>query len=194
MFGEDIDLSYRIRQSGLTNRYLGEITIVHFKGESSVKDTSYLKHFYGALEIFYRKHFRHHALGRGLLRMLVRMAIALRTQNRSSIEDSQEITQEITENSAESVFYVGDRPDVFNALKKKYGELVTNRVLSLKEVQDLASGIVFLDSAHLSLQEIIQAFELWPPSVRKRMISREGDFFIGSDDSRTQGESERLQP
>ena len=95
MFGEDIDLSYRIRQSGLKNRYLGEISIVHFKGESSIKDTSYLKHFYGALEIFYKKHFKHHALGRGLLRMLVRLAVALRSNSQNSAAKSEERLEEI---------------------------------------------------------------------------------------------------
>ena len=57
MYGEDIDLSYRIRQAGYVNLYLGTTKVLHFKGESTIKDQVYLSNFYGALSIFYKKHF-----------------------------------------------------------------------------------------------------------------------------------------
>ena len=37
MYGEDIDLSYRIQKAGYTNYYFSESTIIHFKGESTKK-------------------------------------------------------------------------------------------------------------------------------------------------------------
>ena len=58
MYGEDIDLSYKLLRHGLQNYYLGTTSIIHYKGESTVKDISYLKHFYGAMRVFYNKHFR----------------------------------------------------------------------------------------------------------------------------------------
>lgn len=59
MYGEDIDLSYSITKAGFHNYYLGETTIIHFKGESThKKDTFYLKHFYGAMQLFVDKHYR----------------------------------------------------------------------------------------------------------------------------------------
>jgi len=57
MYGEDIDLSWRIHQSGFVNYYEPNISIVHFKGESTAKDQRYVKMFYGAMELFYNKHF-----------------------------------------------------------------------------------------------------------------------------------------
>ena len=58
MYGEDIDLSYRITKAGLRNYYLGETTIIHFKGESTQKKNSaYAKHFYGAMKLFVDKHY-----------------------------------------------------------------------------------------------------------------------------------------
>ncbi len=58
MFGEDIDLSYRILKKGLKNFYLGNDFIIHFKGESSIKNSpEYRKNFYGAMELFRQKHF-----------------------------------------------------------------------------------------------------------------------------------------
>lgn len=61
MYGEDIDLSYRIIQQGYVNRYL-PLPIVHYKGESTVKTSyRYAKVFYDAMLIFFNKHFRHYS-------------------------------------------------------------------------------------------------------------------------------------
>lgn len=58
MYGEDIDLSYRIQKSGLKNYYYPETTIIHYKGESTKKGSlNYVKLFYKAMLIFAKKHF-----------------------------------------------------------------------------------------------------------------------------------------
>lgn len=58
MYGEDIDLSYRISMAGYKLIYLAETSIIHFKGESTKKTSlSYIKTFYKAMEIFADKHF-----------------------------------------------------------------------------------------------------------------------------------------
>lgn len=57
MYGEDIDLSYRLRQAGYTNYYVPE-RILHYKGESTKRgDRAFVRSFYGAMLIFYRKHY-----------------------------------------------------------------------------------------------------------------------------------------
>lgn len=57
MYGEDIDLSYRITLGGYKNYYLPE-KIIHYKGESTRKDTMrYVKIFYYAMYIFFQKHY-----------------------------------------------------------------------------------------------------------------------------------------
>lgn len=59
MYGEDIDLSYRITQAGYRNYYFPETTIIHYKGESTKKGSlNYVRTFYQAMIIFARKHFR----------------------------------------------------------------------------------------------------------------------------------------
>jgi GT2 family glycosyltransferase len=58
MYGEDIDLSYRITQGGYKNYYLPETTIIHYKGESTKKGSlNYVRAFYEAMIIFTKKHF-----------------------------------------------------------------------------------------------------------------------------------------
>lgn len=59
MFGEDIDLSYRIRQAGWNNYYFADTTLVHFKGQSTKKESNaYRQHFFGAMTLFVRKYYR----------------------------------------------------------------------------------------------------------------------------------------
>ncbi len=58
MYGEDIDLSYRILQAGYQNWYFPETTIIHYKGESTKKASiNYVLMFYQAMIIFATKHF-----------------------------------------------------------------------------------------------------------------------------------------
>lgn len=56
MYAEDIDLSFRIKEAGYENYYLPTVTIIHFKGESTRKNATYIKRFYGAMGQFIRKH------------------------------------------------------------------------------------------------------------------------------------------
>jgi O-antigen biosynthesis protein len=58
MYGEDIDLSYRIIKAGYSNYYFPETTIIHYKGESTKKGSiNYVMVFYKAMIIFAKKHF-----------------------------------------------------------------------------------------------------------------------------------------
>ncbi len=59
MYGEDIDLSYRITQGSYKNYYFPETTIIHYKGESTKKGSlNYVRAFYNAMIIFAKKHFK----------------------------------------------------------------------------------------------------------------------------------------
>ena len=59
MYGEDIDLSYRIIQGGYKNYYFPKTSIIHYKGESTKKGSlNYVRAFYNAMIIFARKHFK----------------------------------------------------------------------------------------------------------------------------------------
>ena len=58
MYGEDIDLSFRILKSGYKNYYFAGTRIIHYKGESTKKGSlNYVKMFYQAMILFARKHF-----------------------------------------------------------------------------------------------------------------------------------------
>ena len=58
MYGEDIDLSYRIKKGGYENYYFSKTNIIHYKGESTKKSSvNYVFVFYKAMVIFAEKHF-----------------------------------------------------------------------------------------------------------------------------------------
>nr|NQU92288.1 glycosyltransferase [Bacteroidota bacterium] len=58
MYGEDIDLSYRITRGGFKNYYFPEARIIHYKGESTKRSSiNYVMVFYDAMVIFAKKHF-----------------------------------------------------------------------------------------------------------------------------------------
>ena len=76
MYGEDIDLSYRITLGGYENWYFPTARIIHYKGESTKKSSvNYVFVFYNAMAIFARKHFARR--GPQLFSLVIRGAIYL---------------------------------------------------------------------------------------------------------------------
>ncbi len=65
MYGEDVDLSYRIQQTlnpaagrPYANYYFAQSSIIHFKGESTKKGSlNYVRMFYKAMSQFVKKHY-----------------------------------------------------------------------------------------------------------------------------------------
>ena len=58
MYGEDVDLSFRIQKAGYKNYYFAESTIIHFKGESTKRGSlNYVRLFYKAMSLFVKKHY-----------------------------------------------------------------------------------------------------------------------------------------
>ncbi len=77
MYGEDIDLSYRILKSGYKNYYYPETRIIHYKGESTKRTSiNYVFIFYKAMIIFAQKHFS--TKNAGIFAVLINTAIYLR--------------------------------------------------------------------------------------------------------------------
>ena len=77
MYGEDIDLSYRIKKAGYKNIYFPNTKIIHFKGESTKKGSlNYIKVFYEAMIIFAQKHFG--KSNASMMTILLRLAIYVR--------------------------------------------------------------------------------------------------------------------
>ncbi len=76
MYGEDLDLCYRIHKAGYKNAYVHTTSIIHYKGESSKRSSmDNIKIFYEAMEIFARKHYANS----NLFLLFMKLGIKLRT-------------------------------------------------------------------------------------------------------------------
>ena len=84
MYGEDVDLSYRIQKAACSatggrykNYYFAESTIIHFKGESTKKGSlNYVRMFYNAMSLFVKKHYS--GSRAGVFNFLIQTGILLR--------------------------------------------------------------------------------------------------------------------
>lgn len=76
MYGEDIDLCYKITQKSWKIAYFHETSIIHYKGESTRRSSiNEIKHFYEAMEIFSKKHFN----SSKLFLFVLKLGIMIRT-------------------------------------------------------------------------------------------------------------------
>jgi O-antigen biosynthesis protein len=74
MYGEDVDLSYRIQKAGYKNYYLAETSIIHFKGESTRRGSlNYVRMFYKAMSLFVHKHYG--GASAGIFNVSIQLAI-----------------------------------------------------------------------------------------------------------------------
>lgn len=78
LYGEDIDLSYRIRQAGFENHYFAGTSIIHFKGESSAREKAERnRFFFHAMHVFVSKYYNK---GPGkIISLLLKTAIGFRS-------------------------------------------------------------------------------------------------------------------
>jgi len=77
MYGEDVDLSYRIQKTKYKNYYFSDRSILHFKGESTKKSSvNYVRMFYDAMSLFVRKHYS--SSRAGVFSSLINAAIWMR--------------------------------------------------------------------------------------------------------------------
>lgn len=173
MYGEDIDLSYKAMKSGLNNYYLGTTTVIHFKGESTLKDASYAKRFYGAMQIFYKKHFKSNAVFNMMVWMGIKLAFMFRKPPK--------VVKKASKN-----MYVFSNED----LQYLSGKLPQSILLidSLEEIED-ASTVIFNTSSMTYREIISNMIHL----NKKKMVSfrifiQNSNVVIGSDSSNSRGE------
>lgn len=173
MYGEDIDLSYKLLQSGYSNYYFGETTIIHYKGESTLKNRSYAKRFYGAMQLFYKKHFSNNIIFDIAVWLGLQLAFLLRKSPRSK------------KMKINNYVFVSDevRVDLQKALDKEV-ELMNN----LKDIPP-NTEIIF-DANKMTYKNIIEEMSIHggKKDLSFKILPKNSNFIIGSDDSINRGE------
>lgn len=175
MYGEDIDLSYKVLKAGFVNYYFGEMTIIHYKGESTLRDTFYAKRFYGAMQIFYKKHFKKNHFFNFMVWLGIRLVYLFR---RTPVSKNKTVDRYLF---------------VSNKLNPKL-ETVLNKEVAMK--RDLDTGVVLknteiiLDANMLSYKKIIDIIENTnrDKSITFKILPKNSNFIIGSDNAIARGE------
>lgn len=181
MYGEDIDLCYKIMKAGYENHYLGEVTLLHYKGESTQKDTMYLNRFYGAMDIFYRKHFKKSffltllvSLGVGLVKFFKKIKI----KSKNTIHTQQD-----------EVFVITQDIKLLKKLSEKMELPVKSISKSKAEDENISNKIIVFDAQFLSFHAIFNLMKIQKNRNNFfRIYPSNRNFIIGSDQSDQKGE------
>lgn len=172
MYGEDIDLSYCVLNAGYDNYYFGKISVIHYKGESTLRDKKYAERFYGAMQIFYKKHFKKNWLFDVLVWLGIKLAFTFRPA----------IVQKIK--TVQRYVFVSDKMDV--RLENK----ISKKIILKSDLKNIEpeTEIIF-DANVLTFKSIIAMFESDKKTdlVTYKILPNQSNFFLGSDNSISQG-------
>ncbi len=174
MYSDDIDLSYMVLQKGKSNYYFHETSVIHYKGESTVRDEKYMKRFQEAMQFFYKKHFKKSVVFDFFMRIGV-MIFSLIKKNQS-----KEIKREIDE------YIIFSKNLLQLNLNKK--QTILNDFSQFKNDLNASIEIIF-DTNSFSFKEIIEFMNCNKNKnlTFKNYISK-SNFIIGSNNSIDRGE------
>ncbi len=173
MYGEDIDLSYKILNKGYSNYYYGKVSVMHFKGESTLRNKTYAKRFFGAMKLFYKKHFKSNVVFNTVVFIGIKVASLLKTEAKEN------------KVSWSQTLIFSDRSDTIKRVQLPQ-PLIT--ISDLKDIQ--ADSLVILDANVLSYNAIIQAMKAnnQKQNIAFRIWPKNSNFSLGSDSTTGRGE------
>ncbi len=180
MYGEDIDLSYKITQAGYQNYYLGSAETLHYKGESTQKDATYLDRFYGAMQIFYRKHFKTTFILDTSVKVGVKLVKFLKTKNIGN--NRKKIT------IASEAIVVTDNFSLLKELSAVVEKPLKSVSKSIFQNGSVYNTLVIFDATYIPYTQIFQVMRQYKNKGNQFRIRPPGcKFLIGSDQSDDKG-------
>ena len=193
MYGEDIDLSYRIKQAGYKNYYLADSSIIHFKGESTQKNIAYTKLFYKAMGIFVEKHYEKQSR---LFSIMVRMAIAVRGivsfagqffLRRQSLQEPGKIVNTIIAGEhaeiKKAVEVLNSQPEKRNIIQVA-GLPEINAAMQLQK-----TGEIIFCAGNTCYQDIIDYIENTHSNIDYKFFASGSNSIVGSMSKNSSGET-----
>lgn len=185
MYGEDIDFSYSVLQKGKSNYYFSETTVIHYKGESTVKDGTYMKRFQEGMELFYEKNLK--------ISIFFSLFMKLGMFFFSFLKMFQGKQQ--PKRNPESYILVSDnqitKEKLQEALKKniQITEFENQKALFSQTFSKEKLTEVILDTNYLTFKDSIKILEMHKDkNVTFKMRSIGTSFIIGSNSSNDRGE------
>ncbi|MEZ4778767.1 MAG: glycosyltransferase family 2 protein [Flavobacteriaceae bacterium] len=180
MYGEDIDLCYKLIKAGYVNEYFGTQKVLHYKGESTQKDAAYLDRFYGAMNIFYKKHFSKNKLTTGIVSIGVKLTKAVKKRKK---ERPQNMFENIDE-----IWVLTEDLSLLKKLSESF-KIPVKSVARRAVEEDLVSyKMIVFDTNYISYKYIFQLMEKQKNRGNTfRIKPPKSSFIIGSDQSDQKG-------
>ena len=180
MYGEDIDLSYKIEKAGYKNHYLGKIEVLHYKGESTQKDVAYFDRFYGAMTIFYKKHFNTSPI----MQRLVQLGVTLgKTKNKFA-----GTKKETTQNNILKAYVFTENFSMYRQLSEKLDVNLTTASKSLFDDSSFRNCLFIFDVEYMPYSQIFSVMkQLKNRNNQFRIRPPRSNFILGSDASDEKG-------
>ena len=180
MYGEDIDLSYKFQKAGYLNYYFGSLSMLHYKGESTKKDAAYLNRFYGAMRIFYGKHFRSNFLLNTAVNLGVEVAKIFRKVKERKAKQLVVKTKE--------VLVFTEDISLLKRLTNEYDLPVKSASKIVLEKATFRNTLCIFDVNYISYGQIFNVMSLLKNKQNSFRIKPPGcNFVIGSDQSDQKG-------
>lgn len=173
MYGDDMDFSYRVTKGGYQNYYNPKTTIIHFKGESTLRDKIYAKRFNEAMQIFFKKHFKPNVIYNGIIWLGIKAIILMNRQPK------------LHKTVVSNYVLVADE---MNPLLK---EALNHPVTLFSETNILTDHQqIILDVHFNSFKDCIDFLVKHGinPNITFKMLLKRSRFIIGSNSSKAQGE------
>ena len=178
MYSDDIDLSYMVLQKGKENYYFHETTVIHYKGESTVKDVTYMKRSQEAMNFFYKKHFQASFLFSVFMKLGI-VFFSLVKMFRGKPKPKL---------SPENYVLISDDEVLREKLEYQFKKPVRLQNISETLIENGKTEIIF-DQNCIDFKAIIQAFEANKnKGFSFKIFPKVSDFVIGSNSSFDRGE------
>lgn len=185
MYSDDIDLSYSVLQKGKINYYFHETTVIHFKGESTIKDGTYMKRFQEAMNFFYKKHFtisvffslfmKIGIIFFSVVKMFQGKPRAQKLPSAYVLVSDNELTREKLEQKLQKTI---------QRVPSENGKIVFSQSFSEQQ-----NAEVILDTNDLNYKEAIAFLETQKQkSITFKLLPMQSNFIIGSNSSNDRGD------
>lgn len=200
MYGEDVDLSYRIQKAGYKNYYLAQTAIIHFKGESTLRESlKYVRLFYQAMNIFVKKHYTSNTAF--FFRVIIQIGIWMRAfvagfSNQTNRLAKKYLSKKELDSAAEGsrLFYVAKKEewkDVELFLASGLPFIIVGSSDSFENLgqhleQNRAGHLLFV-AGGISYKEIIAQTKHHPQTL-KYFHAYKSTSIVCSDDRKTKGQ------
>ena len=159
MYGEDIDISYSAELAGYTNYYVGDITVLHYKGESTKRDKKYFRIFFEAMMIFLSKYYKKNWINYQVLRSGIALKYLISIIKFNFSNESNRIKVEVNKNEL-------------------------NWINQLSELKNQSKQNIVLDAERFSYKEILSIISQYNSSNTSFYIHPKNKNYVIGDDKK----------